>query len=386
MESISFKSFLIYCKKSIKKALIVFLISLILMIVLFSLLSNFINTYNVRFLLHWEGINESKYPDGSGFIYYDLINEENLKSTKNSSTKFENIDVDMMLENNDISISNTKNENSLNEYKISVKTSYFKNESIAKDFLITLVEHELIGHIYSKLDSLNLENYLLLIGDETEYYDIVNYIFKQQNYMEDYINSLMSNSNNNSLTNIKMDLYSFFENYDYNLFLNEVINNNYVRNITTYKQKFTNKINSIKKEINLNNLYIENLKSIGAVGDGSDSVSTLIAEYVIKNTYLNNELIYLNNALNEALYDEEFDNKFNIYLEELNSLVNSVESKLRLSFKENIDFYYLDTSKISFQGINLIVNIFISFLLSIVLTFIYLFMKLAWRDNNEKFY
>ena len=386
MESISFKSLLIYCKKSIKKALIVFLISLILMIVLFSLLSNFINTYNVRFLLHWEGINESKYPDGSGFIYYDLINEENLKSTKNSSTKFENIDVDMMLENNDISISNTKNENSLNEYKISVKTSYFKNESIAKDFLITLVEHELIGHIYSKLDSLNLENYLLLIGDETEYYDIVNYIFKQQNYMEDYINSLMSNSNNNSLTNIKMDLYSFFENYDYNLFLNEVINNNYVRNITTYRQKFTNKINSIKKEINLNNLYIENLKSIGAVGDGSDSVSTLIAEYVIKNTYLNNELIYLNNALNEALYDEEFDNKFNIYLEELNSLVNSVESKLRLSFKENIDFYYLDTSKISFQGISLIVNIFISFLLSIVLTFIYLFMKLAWRDNNEKFY
>ncbi len=386
MESISFKSFLIYCKKSIKKALIVFLISLILMIVLFSLLSNFINTYNVRFLLHWEGINESKYPDGSGFIYYDLINEENLKSTKNSSTKFENIDVDMMLENNDISISNTKNENSLNEYKISVKTSYFKNESIAKDFLTTLVEHELIGHIYSKLDSLNLENYLLLIEDETEYYDIVNYIFKQQNYMEDYINSLMSNSNNNSLANIKMDLYSFFENYDYNLFLNEVINNNYVRNITTYRQKFTNKINSINKEINLNNLYIENLKSIGAVGDGSDSVSTLIAEYVIKNTYLNNELIYLNNVLDEALYDEEFDNKFNIYLEELNSLVNSVESKLRLSFKENIDFYYLDTSKISFQGISLIVNIFISFLLSIVLTFIYLFMKLAWRDNNEKFY
>lgn len=386
MESISFKSFLIYCKKSIKKALIVFFISLILMIVLFSLLSNFINTYSVRFLLHWEGINESKYPDGSGFIYYDLINEENLKSTKNSSTKFENIDVDMMLENNDISISNTKNENSLNEYKISVKTSYFKNESIAKDFLITLVEHELIGHIYSKLDSLNLENYLLLIEDETEYYDIVNYIFKQQNYMEDYINSLMSNSNNNSLINIKMDLYSFFENYDYNLFLNEVINNNYVRNITTYRQKFTNKINSITKEINLNNLYIENLKSIGAVGDGSDSVSTLIAEYVIKNTYLNNELIYLNNVLNKALYDEEFDNKFNIYLEELNSLVNSVESKLRLSFKENIDFYYLDTSKISFQGISLIVNIFISFLLSIVLTFIYLFMKLAWRDNNEKFY
>lgn len=107
--------------------------------------------YSVSFVLQLPNTGDATstsytYPDGESFYFTDLISSENLKTVA-SRDEFKNIDVDKMVKRGDISIARTVDrvdEDSKEgvydlNYTIQVKSKYFEDEDVARDFIEALI-------------------------------------------------------------------------------------------------------------------------------------------------------------------------------------------------------------------------------------------------------
>lgn len=91
--------------------------------------------YSLEFTLSYLGSGEGKYPDGSGFYIQDLVSQEYLERAQRTSDSFLGIDISKMCQKDDITVTFDSEEN---RYELQGKQSYFKTQSQATDFLRAL--------------------------------------------------------------------------------------------------------------------------------------------------------------------------------------------------------------------------------------------------------
>ncbi len=147
----------------------ILLVSVTLVVALLScwflgVFSNKVNTtYNVSFYVSYPDTENLQLPDGTSFIFTDIISEEALNSVKQSSDQFDKIDIKKLT--NGISIDYeieqiTKNKTQTT-YIINVPTTAFSSKEVAKSFMKKLVTFP-FSSILSSIEDLN---YTELIND-----------------------------------------------------------------------------------------------------------------------------------------------------------------------------------------------------------------------------
>ena len=118
------------------------------------------------FSLSFFNLNNGLYPDSSTFDYTKIVSIERLEKVKNDDPKFAGVDVELMDAKKDIIIKNVifQEEDTPNfrftgyPYTLSVNGSYFKNSDLGQDFILALINLELV-EIENRTRS-NLPDYL----------------------------------------------------------------------------------------------------------------------------------------------------------------------------------------------------------------------------------
>lgn len=97
-------------------------------------------TYSLDFTISYPSGDTMKYPDGSPFYYRAIVSSAMLEEAKASDERFASIDVAGMLKSDDIDIT-AQSQEIVSEswftgsYTLTVKSSYFSNQTIATDYL-----------------------------------------------------------------------------------------------------------------------------------------------------------------------------------------------------------------------------------------------------------
>ena len=99
--------------------------------------------YTMDFRLVYPASAAEKYPDGSPFYYQDMISEENLRAAKESDPAFSSVNTEKMFREDDITVTAETEtiggvKSYTGRYTVTVKGSYFKSETAAKDFIVAL--------------------------------------------------------------------------------------------------------------------------------------------------------------------------------------------------------------------------------------------------------
>lgn len=133
--------------RMIKKRLWIVLLSCAVFTVACVLLLAFLinpgmTTYTMSFRILFPTSDSAVYPDGSPFVFQDIVTEEYLNETKALGEEFSSINVSRMLKNNAASVSIARTEEGLTEaegpYTLQFEGSYFDNDDQADNFLHAL--------------------------------------------------------------------------------------------------------------------------------------------------------------------------------------------------------------------------------------------------------
>lgn len=177
----------------VHKWLFLCIISGISAIMVFLLISFFVNKssrrQSINFQLDYPEMSKGLYPDGTTFVYQDIVSEEFIsKAIQSNFTEFGHLDVTSMVKKNAITIQRKTNKDKdgneteiLNQYVFTVKDSFFKSEAEIEAFLnaLTKVTTDQIkssaSSVYYKLylDSFNnadtFQSKLALLKKQKEY-------------------------------------------------------------------------------------------------------------------------------------------------------------------------------------------------------------------------
>ena len=104
--------------------------------------------YSITFVLQLPNSEDSPstylYPDGRNFDYTDFVSLDYLETAKSSSTDYNDVNVEKMVQNGDIKISRELTETAegtkeyVSSYKITIKSNYFKDGDTARNFMVAL--------------------------------------------------------------------------------------------------------------------------------------------------------------------------------------------------------------------------------------------------------
>lgn len=190
------------------------------------------------------GVNEEEivFPDGKLFRYDAMVSYDNLEKVKASNKEFKDIDIEKMYEKGDIKVERvyTKRieESDLEVYDVSylmtAKTAYFKEETIARDFLRELTQ---FPNQYLAEMHIDYNRYLQYV-DDTILYDVqLGYLNSQASLIQGAYESLIGSYGGNfvikdgkTLSSYLSDLNSYLTNKaKIGQLSNEVFINKYVR-------------------------------------------------------------------------------------------------------------------------------------------------------------
>lgn len=115
--------------------------------------------YTMDFRLVYPASATEKYPDGSPFYYQDMISEGNLRAAKESDPAFSSVNTEKMFREDDITVTAETEtvggvKSYTGRYTVTVKGSYFKSETAAKDFIVALA-NVAVGNIVNNAKNID---------------------------------------------------------------------------------------------------------------------------------------------------------------------------------------------------------------------------------------
>lgn len=148
--------------------------------------------YVASFVLNLPGDDKTQiiytYPDGSQFYYSDLVSAEILKEVKSSDSAFDDIQVEAMANEGNISIVRTENQQKTEVvYTINVKANYFKNKELARRFITKLAN--VPGSHLAEMN-IGYDNKISNVEDLTSYENVITAFEEQCNYLIGQYNQL----------------------------------------------------------------------------------------------------------------------------------------------------------------------------------------------------
>ncbi len=227
------------------------------------------------FEYNFMGVTQNQYPDGSLFEFRNLLSYDKLLSVQSSSDLFADIDVEAMYLDNNTRIVRQKNVNSTasdveysnNRYTLYIPNQYFNYDfNVAESFIMTLIE-SIIEEAREKNQDLEIFNYIDLINDSVEYFDMVDYFSSQYHLVIDSISNFISiygdvTFQGTNITNMKELLqFEYANGYSFSDLQTIIRTNLYYRNSTLYLNRLNVKIDALQETVELNSLRIAELEA-----------------------------------------------------------------------------------------------------------------------------
>lgn len=346
----------------------------------------------------------STFPDGSVFRYADLISYERLSQVKESSEEFSSVDIDDMYESDDVSIS-FDGEKKI--YTIEIKAKYFKNKSVAKDFISVLASYP-VEKVSFIVGSMTYDSNLAAYSEVNTYEDQLNYLSAQQKLLSDGFEELVSSYSEayivggEDLKGYRNEIDVFFLQNPLNTLYTELYTYGYVKDIESSKRTYEAQIAEYEREKRYNTLTMQSLKEeladlvagsyVGSTMYDSEAFNVRIAELAERNIEIDKQLEILNRYLDEgeeklvgaAAFEEKLDE---IYLF-LQDMTDEYTAIIREIYGKNSTVDYALNSMISISEISFPVAAAVSFAVGFIVAFIvnqFLCLPLVLDEKKEEY-
>ncbi len=345
----------------------------------------------------------SIFPDGTIFRYADLISYERLSQVKESSEEFSSVDIDELYESDDISVSFDDEEGI---YTIEAKAKYFKDESVAKNFISALASYP-VEKVSSIMGSIAYDDNLTAYSQVNIYEDQLDYLSAQQKLLSEGFASLVDSFSEayvvggKSLNSYRKELEVFFVQNSLSVLYTELHTYGYVKDLQSAKRKYEAQIAEYEREKRYNALAIQSLKEelaelvadsyLGSTMYDSESFNVRIAALTERNIEIDKQLEILNGYLDDgeekSVGAEAFEEKLDeIYLF-LQETTDEYTAIVREIYGRNSTVDYESNSVISSNKTGIVVAAAISIAVGFVVAFIvnqFLCLPAVTEERREK--
>lgn len=345
----------------------------------------------------------STFPDGSVFRYADLISYERLSQVKESSEEFSSVDIDDMYESNSISVSFDGEEG---VYAIEIKAKYFKDGSVAKDFISALASYP-VEKVSFIVGSITYDGNLTAYSEVNTYEDQLNYLGAQQKLLSDGFEELVSSYSEayivggEDLKGYRNEIDVFFLQNPLNTLYTELYTYGYVKDIESSKRTYEAQIAEYEREKRYNTLTMQSLKEeladlvagsyVGSTMYDSEAFNVRIAELTERNIEIDKQLEILNRYLDEgeeklvgaAAFEEKLDEIYHF----LQDMTDEYAAIIREIYGRNSTVDYVSNSVISSNKIGLAVAAAVSFAVGFIVAFIvnqFLCLSAVTEERREE--
>ena len=328
-------------------------------------------TYSLNYDVIYPYSDNGKYPDGSDFLNADIISLDVLKAVKSANESLSNVDVEKMVAEDDITLSGSARRDEsgsfVRTFKISVIAKYFTSSKQATEFMKAVSAYP-IERINEIIENRTYGVYFSVYEGAGTYEDRINALVLQKEYIIEIYNQLKDYG---SVVEVNLaSLGNIFTEQEQQVLRDEIFTKRYVLHPEKYKEESKTTIAALQKQIDENNKIIKALRNErdGIANDYGNSVSkqtdtpetnlfnaydAKIAEYVVKNAELQNQIDELNTTIgiiNEYLsqgsknYEAKakFDEKLDKYREALDGATATLK-------KVSEDIYH-NNSRVIFSG------------------------------------
>lgn len=309
-------------------------------------------TFQVKFpdafkVVGEEVVDETRhYPDGSEFLYEELISLPNLKQAQEKDEDFSTINVEKMKKQNAISIQEyealiNNQPVKMQIYTIFISKSYFSSREQAANFFEALINIP-VETVLEKSKLIDYDRYLKQYNLVDDYAAQMDILINQKNLIISSYEKLISeystahvvtlkDGSRKTVSEAQSDIESYFKRYDLSAMKNEVEHNGYVKPDSEFLITVRNQKTQLQRELDENNLKLKNLKEqinglTGLEGQTliiQDLISDIsritdrnaVIQYTIENVYDK----YLN-AVKDPEYQENlknFETRVNTHYEKL---------------------------------------------------------------------
>lgn len=308
------------------------------------------NTYTIKYNYDDGFLENGIYCNGTKFDLSDVYYY--LEPVKSSSTEYNNINIEKLQKNNDISIIKINETNSNDEiidtyYEISAKAKYFDSKEQATSFLTDIIKYGIVYSI-SLMDYSDLNVNLSSANEATTYELEIEYLQKQKELLVSSYNTLIDTYGDlayedESGKKVKLStrieqIMLYFENHKLSTMQYELEENGFVKNDNNQKYYSSLKY-ELTQEYESNGLKLKQLKEqredlITKATEGGSLQSLDLSTYndqiislTLRNVDIEKELEiiekYLNNS-SSSISDEQkqFDERLTSVYEKLISFTD----------------------------------------------------------------
>lgn len=347
---------------------------------------NYQMSYYISFPGLTSGATQSTYPDGTAFRAEDTISLEVLNLVKEQGEgAFDSVDVEKMLEDDGISITQTNLNTSGTAtdvqvdalMKITVGTEYFKDSKQAQDFL-SLVAQYPVTHAQSLVSDASYDTYLNNFRDSqvVTYEQKINYLISQHDYLLNLYDELILTKGayftityvgadgktvSGTLDSYRSRCDAVFNEDTQKTVLDELSVKGYIYNLAAYIAEAPDNLEILEQRIKNLQIQIDQYQTILDELTSSGADSALTEDIRIKIVELYQEKVSCETEAaqieeNVKLTEEEnaarnksFDDKLNRYcslLEEQTQIFKNVQMK----FFEQQSYFRLQSKKLAVTG------------------------------------
>ena len=326
-------------------------------------------------------VTSTNYLDGTPFNINSVVTMNNLNRTKNSNAEFQDIDVEEIFLESEISAS--KNSDKDYPYTVSINKKYFSSEEQAKKFFTELINYPIVVS-ESLVKSINNSAYLLQAQrTDISFDDAINNLIYQSDYIISTYDTLIKNSPEvyvyydgkmvkfNELKNISS---SRIDALGLSLLLSQVEDNHYVRN----------KDNAdVQKKLQLKyaNLQSEKKKLDSIVANYKDMMSNIsvlneeqfteFIKAVERKAVVDYQVgVYAGYTGPDATDSPETEVAIEDAIEELTEITNILTAAQKRAYSGSASTVYYSTNKVVSEtgNINLIISLVGSLIIGILVS------------------
>lgn len=331
--------------------------------------------YTVSYDVVFPDAESNKYPDNTDVLSADFISQSTLKDIKDgvysteNPDEFKNIDVEKMIRNDDISITESEG----HRYTLTAKAKYFSGMEQARKFLRTVAYYPVM-RVNKIVEDKQYGLYFEIYDNAHTYEEKIAALEKQKSYLESSYADLMNYGTEAEVNSAA--LHNLFTEAQRSTLNAMIAANFYVLDTENYNAEADTSIAAIQLQIKENDLIIKKLTDMrdgktegndaaatayaeSRVGDEQDPVSSLnafdleIAQLVVKNGELQNQINKINStkaAIAKYTVEGSDENKawkeFEAKLEGYRTDIENATAKLK-TVSEKV---YSDNSRVIFAG------------------------------------
>lgn len=356
--------------RAIRKRLLVVLGTTVLFTVLLVLAVAYLYNpnatgYSLTFGFTFPGNDLSKYPDGTPFYYQDIVSAAALGKVKATDERFSAIDIERMTESDDVVIERVTRElggeqGFSENYKITIKSSYFSSRTTAKLFLRAAASQPLVeaaqkaGEVNYFLDSeiftsADFSGRLLLLSRQKE-----SLLDRYREWIELYSGgySVAGKTLSNYLAEVEVvygdstreSLETELETNGY-LSSDETVIRAQIEALNAEKALNETKIAKLKEELgSVPAMFASETKSETSAATPVLSVSEMLASLISRNAEIDNQISMLQTD-NVKRFEARIDSEY----ERLKTAATTLQTVGKELYEQEARIDY-DTSNITAEG------------------------------------